>query len=198
MRLAKTATATTQARRADVYEEAGHGQSRARAVASGTRCAPLTQAEEGQGVVVAVMAPPAAPPQLLLRLVLFHKIAVCQLVQRAVHPHLGHQVKVLVVVLCGATAQGVRRRQRPPASPRAARQKAGAQAHLRRRRTGGWHAPARVQCSVRCRPPSRTPGSPPERPRPYRGRCSTGMPVEQMFDVRAVSWSVRPVPGGQG
>ena len=170
MRLAKTATATTQARRADVYEEAGHGQSRARAVASGTRCAPLTQAEEGQGVVVAVMAPPAAPPQLLLRLVLFHKIAVCQLVQRAVHPHLGHQVKVLVVVLCGATAQGVRRRQRPPASPRAARPKSG--------RTGApsssedrWLARSRARSMFREMPPPIAdtwiaPGTPPALSRP--------------------------------
>ena len=180
MRIAKTATATTQARRAHVYEAAGRGQSRARAGTSDTCCAPLTQAEEGQGVIVAVMAPSAAPPQLLLRLVPFHKLAVCQLVQRAVHPHFGHQVKVLIVVLCGATARGVRLRQcspRPELSPRAARPgratrpNAGVRAHLRRRRTGGWRAHAHVRCSVRCRPPSL--GRHPERPRrPYLGRLT--------------------------
>jgi hypothetical protein len=45
------------------------------------------------------MAPSAALPQLLLCLVGFHELAIRQLMQRAVYPHLGHQVEVLVVVL---------------------------------------------------------------------------------------------------
>ncbi len=84
-----------------VYEDAGHARHLARreqASAWETRCVPPAQAEEGQGVIVAVMAPSAALAQLLLCLVGFHELAIRQLMQRAVYPHLGHQ-EVLVVVL---------------------------------------------------------------------------------------------------